>query len=227
MASVTETRTIDADQHTLWRCMADIPRYAEWQVLPSGKVVKAALTRDAGVLTGSTRRVELSNGRWFEETFYEAAAPNYVAYEVEGDSSGKFNRQYKKMTISIKMIPAPGGGTNVTLGVNYTKTGFLGRWLDFGGPGAWRKAFRQSLVNLAELIARAPKAEVFTPAWQQPPTPTPPPPTPPLPDPPVDTTAIETELAKLRTTREQMAELGVSTDEIDARITALESKLAQ
>jgi uncharacterized protein YndB with AHSA1/START domain len=265
MASVRITQTIDTDPQTLWTIFTDMPNYAEWLVVPSGKVTKSTFTRDAGVLTGSTRRIEVKGGRWFEEEFYEAAAPNFIAYRVVGDNTGTFARTYREMSISIRIVSVPGGGSVVTLGVDYTKSGFIARWTDFTGPGKWKRAFKRSLANLAELIARRPKIEVFTPprAWRAEPAPLPseaeeaaaepvftadepladavatsagpvwsdeaveaPAETPAEVEAEAETEDVEAELTRLREMQKQMSEMGLSTDEIDQRIAALESRLA-
>jgi hypothetical protein len=243
MPSVQETRKIDIEPMALWRLMTDIPTYAEWQVMPEGKVVESKLIRDASVLTGSARRINLQGGRWFEDEFFEAAAPGFIAYRIVADSTGTYNRTYKVMELSIRMVGTSEGGTAVTLSVNYVKASWFGRWFDFGGQGKWRRAFKRSLSNLADFVARQPKTEVFTPTWRQQaekppagPKPSPPPapaeeapaaveeaqeveePAPPEPD----TKAIDAEIEKLRAMQAQMQEMGLSTDEIDVRLVALE-----
>ncbi|MBN1287112.1 MAG: SRPBCC family protein [Anaerolineae bacterium] len=228
MASVVETKKIDIDQETLWRLLCDIPRYAEWQVVPAGKVTQSTVTRDAGVLKGSARRIECTDGSWYEEEFFDAAAPNYVAYRVVRDSSGKFSRTYKELTISVRVVEAPEGGVNVTLGVNYAKAG-LGRWIDIGGPGSWRRAFKRSLENLSEVAARSPAPEAFTPAWRKPaPAPAPVRATPPEKKAPavpaIDTADIDAEMEKLHAMKKQLQEMNLSTAEIDARLAATELK---
>lgn len=222
MALVVETKTIDAAQETMWRILSDIPRYAEWQVIPAGEVANSIVIRDAGVLTGSARRIELAGGGWYEEEFYEAAAPNYVAYRVLRDSTGKFSKTFNEMSVSIKAVPAPGGGTNVTLSVNYKKSG-LGRWIDIGGPRSWKQAFRKSLANLAEVAERTTPPEVFTPSWREPAAaPEKSEPEPARPEVEVDTSAIDAELDQLHKMKAQMGNMGLSTEEIDARIAKAE-----
>ena len=53
MATVRETKTIDTDPLAMWRIISDMMRYAEWMVLPAGKITKVTVIKDAGVLTGS------------------------------------------------------------------------------------------------------------------------------------------------------------------------------
>jgi hypothetical protein len=244
MPSAYQTRLIEADPQAMWNIISDLIRYADWLVLPSGKVTKVEVTRDAGVLTRSARRLEVESGRWFDEEIYEAAAPSYVAYRVLSDSSGKFARAFKSMSISIRLVPAAAGGVNVTLGVDYAKAGFIGRLTDWFGPRNWRRAFQRSLANLDRVVRSSPAPELYMPPWRAKPSPAP------SPAPPVEKetlaptlevvpAAVEEEtstpgpspqelqaqLTRLRALLEQSREMGLSTAEIEARIADLEAKL--
>ncbi len=227
MASIIVTQSINTDQQSLWRILSDMSRCPEWMVLPQGRVTGATVIRDAGVLTGTARKLELEGGRWLEEEFYEAAAPNFVAYRVLRDSTGDFNRKYKEMAVSIRSIPAPDGGLNVTLSISYTKASRLGRWFDFFEPRRWRQALQTSLENLGKVAASGPPVEVFTPSWREEPAPEPEPKEPEVVEAieetnPEDTEALHAELEKLRQMRTQMREMGLDTAELDARIAELE-----
>ncbi len=167
MPSVYRTRHIDADQQTVWKIISDLTASKDWQVVSAGRVTDARIIQDAGVLTRSIRRIEVEGSGWLEEEVTEASAPSYVAFKVLRDSTGNFNRTYKDMTISVRVVGASGGGVNVTLGVAYTKASFIGRWTDWFGPRNWRGAFGKSLENLAQLVSHA-KPELFTPTWRQP-----------------------------------------------------------
>ncbi|MCZ7545080.1 MAG: SRPBCC family protein [Anaerolineae bacterium] len=255
MPAVHQTRRMDTDQPTMWKIISDLVGYKEWLVLPSGRVVEARITQDAGVLTRSERRLEVEGGQWFEELVAEASAPSYVQFRVLRDNTGKFASTYKDMVISVKAIGAPEGGVNVSLSVTYTKASFLGRWTDWFGPRNWRRAFTQSLKRLETVVESHAKPEVFTPTWRQP-APAPevaPPPAPAAPAaeeappeaapsekeiaadafavaaeeaaPEPDREALENQLAQLRGVLEQSRALGLPTGEIEARIADIEARL--
>ena len=168
MPVVFHTRLVDTDTHTLWKILSDLAGYKDWLVLPAGRVTGVRITADAGVLTRSERRLEVESGQWFEERVTEASAPNFVAFQVLRDNTGKFASTYKDLTIGIKAVAASGGGVNVTMNARYSKATLIGRWTDFFGPRNWKRAFKRSLENLATLVSRQPRPELFTPAWRQP-----------------------------------------------------------
>lgn len=255
MPVVFHTRLVDTDTHTLWKILSDLAGYKDWLVLPAGRVTGVRITADAGVLTRSERRLEVESGQWFEERVTEASAPNFVAFQVLRDNTGKFASTYKDLTIGIKAVAASGGGVNVTMNARYSKATLIGRWTDFFGPRNWKRAFKRSLENLATLVSRQPRPELFTPAWRQPVSPPAPaikePPRPAEPEPlppaaPADAFAaverpaareaepaevqpsraeLEEQLTLLRGLLVQTRKMDLPTADIEARIAEIETRL--
>ncbi len=134
MRTVQVTKTLDADQSSVWAVLYDFPNIAQWN---SGVQTSFATGTELGV--GAQRHCDLKPTGQLEETLVELEEPNRAVVSI--DSAKRL--PMKRALVEFLLRPA-GTGTEVTVNYNYEPKGgpfkgLVGRVMDgqletgFGG----------------------------------------------------------------------------------------------
>jgi uncharacterized protein YndB with AHSA1/START domain len=106
VATVSRTRTVEAPVQAVWDVLADFGAISSWAANVDHSCI---LEHDPHGPVGTSRRVQVGRNTLVER-ITEAAAPNTLAYDIEG-LSHRLRRVANRWTLT----PALRGGTAVTL----------------------------------------------------------------------------------------------------------------
>lgn len=125
MASVTRTVTIESPPSEVWKVLAALDAYQEWE---SG-YVSSLYTSDQRTGAGVTRRVELNSPmgvRWAEHRITRWEEPSVIAWEARSSNFPMLGQAVQTVTLTDA-----GQSTHVVNNVTYNlKFGWLGRLID-------------------------------------------------------------------------------------------------